>query len=334
MRHHGWTFTLALFAFLALGGCFTNSDGESGTRVDAGEPNAHQTTDTGANSATNSPDGDPDTGVEDAESDAIDSTDAGEDGGDSDPPPVEECENWADEHPEWIWCDGFEDLDGWQDGYGDVNDDDGRFAPSEDDAFAGSRSLQQLYTEGQVGAGWLGFHLGDAPGASGEPARDHYFVRWYHKFEEGFEDAPPKMARVRRLSPGWDKEYSVHHWIGDDDHVIVADVHAPDSTQANDAGWLPVTRSDFSYDDENVGRWICHEMEIRNNTPGDTDGHVRVWADGELIIERTEVDLRGDRDDADLNEIMLDTYWNGGSPTEQSRYYDNFVVSTERVGCL
>lgn len=30
---------------------------------------------------------------------------------------------------------------------------------------------------------------------------------------------------------------------------------------------------------------------------------------------------------------MLDTYWNDGSPKSQSRDYDDFVVSTERIGC-
>ena len=31
---------------------------------------------------------------------------------------------------------------------------------------------------------------------------------------------------------------------------------------------------------------------------------------------------------------MLDCYWNGGSPKEQNRYYDNFVISTKRIGRL
>ncbi len=30
---------------------------------------------------------------------------------------------------------------------------------------------------------------------------------------------------------------------------------------------------------------------------------------------------------------MLDGYWNGGSPRAQNRYFDNFVVSTSRIGC-
>jgi hypothetical protein len=30
--------------------------------------------------------------------------------------------------------------------------------------------------------------------------------------------------------------------------------------------------------------------------------------------------------------IMLENYWNSGSPVKQERYFDNFVISTNRIG--
>ena len=141
------------------------------------------------------------------------------------------------------------------------------------------------------------------------------------------------MARLSSIGPGWDKRFAVHSWLDPDTSEIVADVHVPFSSQANDAGWLPVARSGFSYaDPSNVGRWICHEMYVRMNTSGEADGAYTFWADGEVIIERTEVDLRGSTS-FNFNAVQLDCYWNGGSPRKQSRFYDNFVVSTERIGC-
>ena len=50
-----------------------------------------------------------------------------------------------------------------------------------------------------------------------------------------------------------------------------------------------------------------------------------------MIVERTNVDIRGSETKL-LNEVVLDCYWNGGSPKEQNRYYDNFVISTQRIG--
>jgi hypothetical protein len=43
------------------------------------------------------------------------------------------------------------------------------------------------------------------------------------------------------------------------------------------------------------------------------------------------VDLRGTTTQK-INEVMLDCYWNGGSPKPQNRYYDNFVISTKKIG--
>jgi len=72
-------------------------------------------------------------------------------------------------------------------------------------------------------------------------------------------------------------------------------------------------------------------MEVKVNTAGNSDGAYRFWADDTLIVERENVDLRGNTGDK-INEFMLDCYWNGGSPAEQNRYYDNLVIATEKIG--
>jgi hypothetical protein len=70
---------------------------------------------------------------------------------------------------------------------------------------------------------------------------------------------------------------------------------------------------------------------MKLNAPGAADGLYRLWADDSLIAQRTNVDLRGSLTNK-INEMMLDCYWNGGSPRAQSRYYDNLVVSTTKIG--
>ena len=226
---------------------------------------------------------------------------------------------------DWIWHDGFEDGQELASKYEDVSTNG--LSVSDTDAFSGTHSLEQHYEQEQVNAGWLIKVNND-----GFP--NHVFVRWYHKFEDGFEGFPPKMARIRYRprSGNWRSVFAVHFWI--EDGQVVADVYARDSSQANDSGWLPIARSGFFLDDpENANRWICFEMEVKLNTPGETDGLYRFWADDELIVERTNVDLRG-HTNYKLNEIMLDCYWNGGSPKAQSRYYDDFVISTSKIGTV
>jgi hypothetical protein len=235
-----------------------------------------------------------------------------------------ESDNWQVNHPDWLWCDGFESGEALTVNYQDVSTNGMSVVTGE--AFEGTHSLRQSYTQGQVDAGWI-IRVNNA----GFP--DHVFMRWYHKFETGFQGFPPKMARIRdRLRSGdWSSPYAVHCWL-ENDGVLALDVAAANSTQANSAGWLAIARSSFSFaDTRNIGRWICFEMEMKLNTPGATDGLYRLWADDSLVAERTSVDLRGSTT-GKINEVMLDCYWNGGSPKVQSRYYDNFVVSTQKIG--
>jgi len=241
-----------------------------------------------------------------------------------------ECQEWQDQHPEWLWCDDFEEEQDLKASYPDTGLNGLSVGTS--DSFSGAYAIEQSYTQGQVDAGWVSWYYADALGKDYGDAHPEIYVRWYHKFEGGFEGFPPKMARLRSLGPGWDKRFSVHYWVKDG--KIVADVQVPFSSQANNSGWLPVAISDFDYNNpDNVGRWICHEMYVKTNTTGLADGAYRFWADGQMIIERTEVDLRG-ATSFEFNEVVLDTYWNGGSPVEQSRYYDNLVISTAPIGCL
>jgi hypothetical protein len=34
-----------------------------------------------------------------------------------------------------------------------------------------------------------------------------------------------------------------------------------------------------------------------------------------------------------INTIFLENYWNEGAARPQERYFDNFVVSTQRIDC-
>lgn len=43
------------------------------------------------------------------------------------------------------------------------------------------------------------------------------------------------------------------------------------------------------------GRWLRVNQEIALNTPGESDGIVRLWIDGKLVVDRTDVRLRSDK---------------------------------------
>jgi hypothetical protein len=83
---------------------------------------------------------------------------------------------------------------------------------------------------------------------------------------------------------------------------------------------------------EEAGRWVAVECRVKLNTPGEKDGLQQLWIDGRLEAERTGLDWRGRYTDRGVNAVFLETYWNDGSPVDQSRWIDNFVISTEPIG--
>jgi len=226
----------------------------------------------------------------------------------------------------WIWQDNFEDGLPLNAKYEDVSTSG--LAVTNRDPFQGSYSLQQTYQPNQVDAGWV-----IKKAVSGYP--DRLFMRWYHKFETGFVGFPPKMARIRYRMADWSSPLEVHCWLdtsAQNGGAVTVDVKAVHSTQANSSGWLSVNRTDFTFaNPANIGRWVCFEMEVQLNSPGSADGAYRLWIDDELKAERINLDLRGTQT-YQMNEAMLDCYWNGGAPRVQSRFYDNFAIATTRIG--
>ncbi|HEX8911273.1 MAG TPA: hypothetical protein VF796_02855, partial [Humisphaera sp.] len=83
---------------------------------------------------------------------------------------------------------------------------------------------------------------------------------------------------------------------------------------------------------EESGRWICVEARLKLNTPGKADGENQLWVDGTLDAERKNLDLRGTYTAHTINAVFLEAYWNQGSPVDQKRWYDDFVVSTKPIG--
>jgi len=53
------------------------------------------------------------------------------------------------------------------------------------------------------------------------------------------------------------------------------------------------------------GRWMHVQQEVVLNTPGEADGIVRLWTDGDLVAEDKKIDLRKDKTDG-INGVLAD----------------------------
>ncbi len=240
-------------------------------------------------------------------------------------------------NPAVILCEDFETdrQSNWSD-Y-----DDNGFVVTSNAAVSGSRSMEQEYQQGQVSAGWLAWFFGDHP-LGGTRAGEHFeeiYFRWYHKFQAGWPAYPPKMARVRShyVDCDWCFAWAEHFWVRADGRAHsdpMSNIAAPAGTTiASAERWLGSTDIGLDFSDRG-DRWVALEMRVRLNTPGENDGRLTYWADGELMLDRQNVNLRGAYDATTINVAMIDTYWNDGAPVAGlRRWYDNVVLATEPIGC-
>lgn len=240
--------------------------------------------------------------------------------------------------PAVIWYDNF--------------DDEGKLAsyfeksgPLVDRQFFGlsGTSMECFYAKGQKGTGGRKFAFGDSPVGRpvkrGQQFTDVYW-RIYVKHQWGWTGgAPAKMSRAMIMNgSNWSQAMISHVWSGLTlDPVRAAQGTRCTTTKYNDwdrLKWLqnsPGSQFKISATEES-GRWVCVEAQARLNTPGRSDGYNCLWIDGIKQCERTNLDFRSSYTKKGINCIFLEAYWNNGSPVDQYRWYDDFVVSTDYIG--
>ena len=98
--------------------------------------------------------------------------------------------------------------------------------------------------------------------------------------------------------------------------------------------------SGWQWDREDRGllennRWYCIEQHVQLNTPGEADGILRGWVDGQLAFEKTEIRFRS-VDALKIEDIWINFYLGGTwtSEAEHHVYIDEVAISKEPIGPL
>ncbi|MCU0918313.1 MAG: hypothetical protein MUC88_27670 [Planctomycetes bacterium] len=266
--------------------------------------------------------------------------------------PGNEGTDWQILHPEWIFCDDFEDKTPLrrQGRYFEHDNDGGDFVVVDGVGLNGSRGLRARYQAKEVSAGALHLAFGRVPSSyfdmgirSGEDFRDIYY-RVYMRNQAGWQGSPAKLSRATVFAgSNWSHAMIAHLWSSG--NVLVIDpASGVDSsgkvvtTKYNDfenLRWLGLKRGVTPiFAPPNANRWFCIEAHVRLNDPGQSNGVQEFWIDGKLEARRTDLNFVGTYTDYGINAVFLENYWNAGSTKLQERYFDSFVVSTQPIGCL
>jgi len=263
---------------------------------------------------------------------------------------VSEC---SSPRAEWVWCDDFEQDRLAQ--YFEYDSAGGAFTRTSGVGVGGSVGMRARFATGQTSVGSLHLALGKTPQGyfravdQGQVPRRELYWRLYLKNQPGWTGGGgDKLSRALSFaSPtSWAEAMIAHVWsgMGADANFLLLDPASGTDTlgvlqtvQYNDwqhMRWLGQSRSAMPlFDSNHVGQWYCIESHVRLNDPGQSNGVFELWLDGTSQARRTGLNWVGAFTAYGINAVYVENYWNAGSPQAQERYIDNFVVSTQPIGC-
>jgi len=209
-------------------------------------------------------------------------------------------------------------------------------------------SMLCFYEKGKRGKGGCKVFFGDSPTYVNKTVRrgetfDEIYWRIYVKHQYGWKGSPAKMSRATSLvTAKWAQAMIAHVWSSHHNSLTLDPVRCVKGDQVqtktyNDwrgMKWLgnkPVSKFPI-HSTEESGYWVLVESRAKLNTPGKSDGINQLWIDNRLECERKNLNFRGDYAKHGINAVFLEAYWNDGSPVTQSRWYDDFVISTKPIG--
>ncbi len=257
-----------------------------------------------------------------------------------------------------LWCDDFEDTIPLTQKYFEYDNDNGDFIRIDGVGRGGGRAMRVLFQAGEVSAGNLNKSFGRTPSAyigknSVNPTLNYNEIYWRMdvRLQPGWiGGGGDKLSRATSFAnANWAQGMIAHLWSGGTNNNYLGmdpasgiDVNGNlVSTKYNDFDnlrWLGFKAGNIPmFSSSNAGNWYCVEGHAKLNTPGQSDGIFEFWINDTLQKGSYYLNWHGNSNNDTtkymINTLMFQNYWNAGSPQLQSRYFDNIVISTKRIGC-
>lgn len=257
-----------------------------------------------------------------------------------------------------IFCDDFESGEPLEDRYFEYGAGDGKFVPLDGVGRDSSVGMRAQWDAGQVGVGGFKKSFGRTPSDYiGNHAVypnvdfDEIYWRLDLRTQAGWQGGgAAKLSRAMTLArSNWSQGMIAHIWsggpndayLGMDPASGVSESGTLVSTKYNDFNnlrWLGWKSGNIDlFTTQNSNKWYCVEAHVKLNTPGENDGIFEFWINDTLQAGTYDLNWHGtwnsDPNNPKINAIFVENYWNSGSPVQQERYMDNFVISTNKIGC-
>lgn len=269
-----------------------------------------------------------------------------------------QCFTCADAPKGTIWCDDFENSVPLEQKYFEYDSNNGDFVVLDTVGRDHSRGIRIVWQKGEVSAGSIKKSFGKTPSSyigknSVLPDSNFKEIYWRMdvKHQKGWKGGgPAKLTRALTLANNqWATGLMAHLWSGGKDNLYlgmdpasgISENGILKSTKYNDfqnLRWLGFKAGTLDvFSSNNSDKWYCIEGHVKLNTPQKKDGIFEFWINDTLQAGTYDLNWHGDwNSDSShfgINSIFFENYWNEGSPILQERYFDNVVISTQRISC-
>lgn len=228
--------------------------------------------------------------------------------------------------------------------------DEGRVSITDDDNAFGNKSLVIMYPEGESNLGKSQWKM--PLGA----AYDELFLSYRIRFDNDFDfvrggklpglcgGACNSGGSMPNGTDGWSARMmwrtngSGGSPTTGDSANIVQYVYHPDQTanggiNGDDLKWDDTTPTDWKTFDSDT--WYHLQHRVVMNTPGQHDGIVQAWLDGEMVLDKRDIRFR-DISSIQIDTLYFSTFFGGSSSVweatkDEHVYFDNFVIATEFI---
>jgi len=263
-----------------------------------------------------------------------------------------------DADPAVLFHDDFESDDLRKKWDNSFQKSDIRIAEEPENVHGGKRALEFTVPKLQM-------ELSDGAVKELKVGQDVVFLRYYSKFEKGFDQTgsshnggllSAQAPGVAYSTPGVRADgrnkfiVSLEDWRGDaatpspgelnvycyhpeqrseyGDHFFPSGKVLPYTSRAGDFGTHFVARPDLIPE---LGRWYCFELMVKANSAGRRDGRIACWVDGKLVADFPNLRLR-DVDSLKINSASVNLHIRSNTVRENKKWYDDVVVATAYVG--
>lgn len=201
------------------------------------------------------------------------------------------------------------------------------------EAHSGKRSIRLTFAKDE-----------DYAGTIRNVSERHLFTRFYEYYDGDFDFA--NGMKIHRFSA-----FNAPRQVNDFDIILFSQAGGgPDFCGMTDSRYLSLAFNGGPVDWGLVGgalqmqrkRWYCIESEVKLNTPGQSDGEMRIWVDGKLFAEKKGMNICGSFS-SPINRVLFGGWYSNGAagknpcpnPVRPSvRYIDDVAISTSYIGTI